>query len=86
MLLEHSENILAAALGVAVDACERLQPDSHLVAIAKFLAKGGEESGLLTKSGCLRPLQQRHPDGQLCIYLQRSERPRPFDDGKEYLW
>jgi hypothetical protein len=56
MLLEHSENV-AAALGVAVDACERLQPDSHLVAVAKFLAKGGEESGLLTKSGVCTTLR-----------------------------
>jgi hypothetical protein len=57
MLLEQSENIRAAALGAAVDACERLQPDSHLVAVAKFLAKGGEESGLLTKSGVCTTLR-----------------------------
>jgi len=33
---EHSENIRAAALGVAVEACERLQPDSPMSAIAMF--------------------------------------------------
>jgi hypothetical protein len=37
-------------LGIAVDTCERLQSDFHLVAIAEILAKGGEESGLLTTS------------------------------------
>src|ERR1700746_2125144 len=35
---------------------------------------------------CSRPMQRCHANRQLPVYLQRTERSRPFGDWEEHLW